>query len=422
MKWIPVLAPLPCLSLIVLAGCARNNAPPAPPPPQVGTVKAELRTVPLNRDLVGRLSAYYSANVTARVSGVLLKRVYKEGEEVKQGQLLFEIDPAYYQAVLDTSMAALAQDQATYTNNHVTAERNRKLLPIGSVSQQTVDDTDAAERSSAAKIQADKAAIEAARINLGYTKVTSPISGIAGQQQVTQGALVGSGTSDSGSSSTLLTTVQQIDPLYVNFTISAADLVTLRQAQNIALAQQSETKVQITLPNGTRYEQAGVVDFSDVVVNPTTGTVNLRALVPNSKHQLLPGMYVTLTATLGQQHDVFLIPQQALQRDTAGAYALIVGQDSKVLRKNVTTGNMEGNDWIVSGGLDPGDEVIVSGVASAREGVQVKGVPWQAEPPPASASAAAGTSSAAGKSSATDASPAAGESASGGGGSAGSSR
>ena len=379
---------LPSLGLIALVGCGRGGAPAPAAPPQVGTVTAERQTVPLTRDLVGRLSAYFSANVVARVSGVLLKRVYKEGDEVKQGQLLFEIDPAYYQAILNNNLAALAQDQATYVNNRVTAERDHKLLPIGSVSQQTVDDADAAERSAAAKVQADQAAVETARINLGYTRVTAPIGGIAGQQQVTQGALVGNATSDTGSGGTLLTTVEQVDPLYVNFTISAADLVTLRQAQNVQLAQQNDTPVHITLPNGSPYDQAGTLDFSDVAVNPTTGAVNLRAVVPNPKHQLLPGMYVTLKVTLGQQSGVYLIPQEALQRDTVGAYALVVGPDGKVLRKNVNAGDSYGNNWIVTNGLQPGDQVIVSGLQVAREGGQAKGVPRQSTPPTASPSRA----------------------------------
>ena len=367
---------LPCLGLIAVVGCSSGKAPP-PAPPQVGTVKAEQQSVPLNRNLVGRLSAYFSANVVARVSGVLVRRTYKEGDEVKEGQLLFEIDPSYYKTVLDNSVAALAEDQATYINNRVTAERDHKLLPVGSVSQQTVDDADAAERSAAAKVQADQAAVETARINLGYTRVTSPISGTASQQQVTQGALVGSATSDTGSGGTLLTTVERIDPLYVNFTISVADLVTLREAQNVALAQQSDTKVAIILPNGSPYEQSGTLDFSDVAVNPTTGAVNLRAVVPNPQHQLLPGMYVTLTITLGQQSHVFLIPQQAVQRDTVGGYALVVGPDGKVVRKNVTASESYGNDWIVTSGLESGDQVIVAGLQGAHEGGQAKAVPWQ---------------------------------------------
>jgi membrane fusion protein (multidrug efflux system) len=310
----------------------------------------------------------------------LVKRAYKEGDEVRQGQLLFEIDPSYYTAVLDNNLAVLAEDQATFTNNRVTAERDRKLLPVGSVSQQTVDDADAAERSAAAKVQADEAAVATARINLGYTRVTSPISGTASQQQVTQGALVGSATSDTGSGGTLLTTVQRIDPVYVNFTISAADLLTLRQSQNVALAHQRDTKVQITLPNGGRYERSGTLDFSDVAANPTTGAVNLRALVPNPRHELLPGMYVTLSIGLGERSHVYLIPQQALQRDTVGAYALVVGPRDVVLRKNVTTAESYGTDWIVTDGLESGDQVIVAGLQGAREGGQAKAVPWQSSP------------------------------------------
>ncbi|MBV8742905.1 MAG: efflux RND transporter periplasmic adaptor subunit, partial [Sinobacteraceae bacterium] len=299
---------------------------------------ATRQTVPLTRDLAGRLSPYLSANVVARVSGVLLRRTYKEGAEVKPGQLLFEIDPAYYRTILNNNLAALAQDEATSINAPVTAERDRKLLPVGSVSQQTVDDAEAAERSAAAKVQADQAAVEAARINLSYTRVSSPIGGIAGQQQVTQGALVGGATSDSGANGTLLTTVQQIDPLYVNFTLSAADLLTLRQARNVSLAKQDTTSVQVMLPDGSAYDRPGTLDFSDAAVNPSTGAVNLRALVANPAHQLLPGMYVSLRVTLGQVSGVFLIPQQALQRDTAGAYLLVVARDGKVLRKNVATG------------------------------------------------------------------------------------
>ncbi len=208
---------LPCLVMMALVGCSSHKAPAAAAPPKVGTVTAEQQTVPLTRDLVGRLSAYYSANVVARVSGVLVKRTYKEGDEVKEGQLLFQIDPSYYTAVLNNNLAILAEDQATYTNNRVTAERDHKLLPVGSVSQQTVDDADAAERSAAAKVQADQAAVETARINLGYTRVTSPISGTASQQQVTQGALVGSATSDTGSGGTLLTTVAANRPALCEF-------------------------------------------------------------------------------------------------------------------------------------------------------------------------------------------------------------
>jgi membrane fusion protein, multidrug efflux system len=387
-------APLLLSGLTILAGCGKSSPPPAPPPPQVGVVIAHPQTVPLNRDLVGRLSAYYSANVYARVSGVLLKRTYQEGSTVREGQVLYEIDPSFYQSVLKNDLAILAGDQATYVYDRLTAQRDQKLLPYGSVSQETVDNANATALAAAAKVQADQAAVDGARISLSYTQVTSPIDGIAGQQQVTQGTVVGSGTSDAGTNGTLLTTVEQIDSLYANFTISAADLVTLRQSQNVSLAEQGQIKVQITLPNGSTYDQLGTLDFSGVIVNATTGAVNLRALVPNPGHELLPGLYVTLVVRLGEQSNVFLIPQQALQRDTIGAYALVVGQDSKVVRKDVTANENLGTDWIVTSGLAAGDRVIVSGLQSAHEGGVATPVPWQATPPasaPASNGPAAGS-------------------------------
>jgi len=372
-------APLWLLCLTAFGGCAKHTPPP--PPPQVGVVKAEAAVVPLTRSLVGRLAPHFSANVIARVSGVLVKRDYAEGSSVKKGQVLFEIDPSFYQTVLDNDLATLAQDQATYGYDRLTAERDHKLLPVGSVSQQTVDGADATMRSDAAKVQADAAAVRGARINLGYTKVSSPIDGIARQQQVTRGALVGTGTSDAGTGGTLLTTVDQIDSVYVNFTVSAADLVTFQQAQTaggVTLAGQNQTTVQIVLPTGNRYPQLGILDFSDSAVNATTGAVNLRALVPNAQHALLPGLYVTLNVDFGRQRGVFLIPQQALQRDTEGAFLFIVGADGKVLRKDVSAENSDGNNWIVTSGLTAGDQVVVSGLQSIHEGGNATVSPWHA--------------------------------------------
>ena len=381
------------IGLAALVGCGKK--PPPPPPPAVGVVTAEAQSVPLNKPLVGRLSSYLSANVTARVSGVLVKRVYTEGQAVKRGQVLFEIDPAFYQAQLKLALGTLAADQATYADNRVTAERNHKLLPTGFVSQQNVDDADAAEHNTAGKVVADQASVAAARVNLGYTRVTSPIDGVAGQQQVTVGAVVGSDTADAGANGTLLTTVQKIDPLYVNFTISAADLLAMRQAQSkgaVALAQQDKTTARIVLPNGAAYDQLAVLDFSDVIVNATTGAVALRALVPNPRHELSPGMYVTMTVDLGQQNNVFLIPQQALQRDTIGAYLLTVDRGGKVVRKDVEAVDSQGPYWIVTSGLADGDRVIVSGLQGAQEGGKVTASPWRAptDAPPGGQPAGAG--------------------------------
>ena len=270
--------PMLCLSLVVLAACGKgkDQGQQKPPPPQVGVMTAQPQNSPLTRDLVGRLSAFRSADVRARVPGVLLKRSYDEGTDVKKGQVLFQIDPAPLKATLGASMAALAQARATYTNNKVTANRVKELAPKGYVSKSDLDNALAAERTSSAAVQAAQANVDSARINLGYASVTSPIDGRAGQQQVTEGALVGNGEA------TLLTTVDQIDPVYVNFTMSVAALEQMRKAQskgNVTLSEPDKTSVQVTLPDGSKYGEPGSLDFSDTSVNPATGAVNLRATV-----------------------------------------------------------------------------------------------------------------------------------------------
>ena len=371
--------PLLCLGLLALIACGKGKeqGPPQMPPPEVGVLQVQPQNSPLTRDLVGRLSAYRSADVRARVAGVLLKRTYEEGSKVKQGQLLFQIDPAPLKASLSAAQASLAQAHATSTNNKVTAQRVRELAPKGYVSKSDLDNALAAERSAAAAVQAARANVETARINLGYANVTSPIDGRAGQQQVTEGALVGSGDA------TLLTTVDQLDPLYVNFSMSVDSLEQMRRAQssgNVTLADPDKASVQISMPDGSAYAEPGVLDFSDTTVNPATGSVNLRAKVPNPKQRLLPGMYVTLKADLGQQHKVFLIPQQALQRDTVGAYVMTIGADGKAVRKDVTTTDMTGGNWVISDGLAAGDQVVVSGLQNVKAGEPAKASPWHPAP------------------------------------------
>ncbi|PXV61823.1 membrane fusion protein, multidrug efflux system [Dyella jiangningensis] len=382
MKSTSLRTPLLCLGLLSLAACGKGKeqGPPQMPPPEVGVVKVQAQSTPLTKDLVGRVSAFRSADVRARVSGVLLKRVYQEGTDVKQGQVLFEIDPAVYQAAVNSAQANLAAGQATYVNYHNLAERYRKLRPQNFISQSDLDAAEANERSSAASVKQLQAAVENAKINLSYTRVTSPIDGRAGQQQVTEGAIVGNGAADAGSSSTLLTTVDQLDPLYVNFTVSSADLDRLRAAQsagNVSLSDQNKTTVQVTLPDGSKYDQAGTLDFSGATVDPTTGAVNLRAQLPNPQRRLLPGAYVTITANLGEQHNVFLVPQAAVLRDVVGAYALVVESNGNVARKNVKADNMANGNWIVTSGLSAGDQVIVSGLQAVQPGKPAKATPYQ---------------------------------------------
>lgn len=381
--------PALCLGLLTLTACGKHpQGPMQMPPPQVGVIRAEPQNEPLTKDLVGRLSAFRSADVRARVAGVLLKRDYTEGSDVKKGQLLFEIDPAPLKAALAAAEASLAQAQATYTNARVNAQRARDLAPKGYISKSDLDNALASERTAAAAVQAAQANVQTARINLGYANVTSPIDGRAGQQQVTEGALVGSG------SATLLTTVDQIDPLYVNFTMSVADMEQLRQAQSsggVTLAKPDQASVQVTLPDGSVYAEPGTLDFTAATVDPSTGAMDLRAQIPNPKHSLLPGMYVTLQAKLGEQHKVFLIPQAAVLRDTVGAYVFVVDSNGTVKRHDVTASSMSGGNWVITSGLAAGDQVVVSGVQNVRDGAPAKASPWQPQ------AAAGGTAPAAGK-------------------------
>jgi membrane fusion protein, multidrug efflux system len=387
MKSTSMRTPVLCLGLTALAACGSGQQQPQqPPPPTVGVVTVHPQSVPLTKDLVGRLSAYRSADVRARVSGLLTKRVYTEGSEVKAGQPMFQIDPAPYKAALDAALANLASAQATATNAHIVAERDRQLVPKGYISKAQLDADEASERSSAAAVKQAQANVQTARVNLSYTNITSPIDGHSGEQQVTEGAIVGASTTDSGSSSTLLTTVNQLDPMYVNFTVAAADLDALTHAQSsgsVNLSAQDKTTVQIKMPGGAPYDHTGTLDFSDTTVNPSTNAINLRALVPNPQRRLLPGQYVTLTIDMGLQNNVFLVPQAAVQRDVGGAFVLVVGQDGKVEQKRITADTMSGLNWVVPTGLTTGDQVIVSGIPAAKPGAPAKAEPWNPDQPQA---------------------------------------
>jgi membrane fusion protein (multidrug efflux system) len=361
--------------LVALAACGKQDEQPQMPPPEVGVINVQPQTVPLVRDLVGRLTPYRSADVRARVPGWVLKRTYKEGTQVKQGDVLFQLDPAPMQAELRQAQGQLAAAEAEARNAKVIADRARSLAPQQYVSRADIDQSEANERSSAAAVQQARGAVETARINLSFTSVIAPISGRAGQQRVTEGALVGQGDT------TLLTTVDQTDPLYVNFQMSAGELQSLRAAQGdgeVNLSDTQDATVKIIMNDGKPYPEAGRLDFSDVVVDPATGAVSLRATVPNPNTLLLPGTFVTVEADLGTRSNVYLLPQTAIQRDTRGAYAMVVAEDGKVARKPVQMENraIDGK-WIVTGGLATGDKVIGLGLQKVREGAQVKAVPYE---------------------------------------------
>lgn len=376
------------MSLLLAAGCSKEDpaagaggAGPGgqQPAPEVGVVTLQPRDVSLTKDLVGRLAPFRSADVRARVPGVLQRRAYEEGSDVAKGQLLFVVDPAPLQAALSQSQGSLAQAQATHVNAKAAADRARTLLPQKFISKADYDNALAAERTAAASVQSARAAVQSAQINLGYANVRAPIAGRAGKQQVTEGALVGQGTA------TLLTTVDQIDPLYVNFSLSVTELDALRRAQGGRDG--GERQVQLFLPDGSPYAQPGTLDFSGDVVDPATGAISLRARVPNPDRSLLPGTYVTLKATLGEQRAAFLVPHAAVQRDAKGAYVLVVGQDGKVARKDIETTQSQDGHWVVGSGVAAGDQVIVSGVQRAQPGQPAKATP--AQPSASGASGAA---------------------------------
>ena len=353
----------------------------AMPPPEVGVIEAKASDVALQQDLVGRLSAIRSADVRARVPGVLQKRLYAEGSDVREGQVLFQIDPAQLQTALEQSEASLASAQATYANAHAAADRARGLIAGKYISKSDYDNALAAERSAAAAVQQGKAGVDSARINLGYATVRSPIAGRAGKQQVTEGALVGQGEA------TLLTTVDQIDSMYVDFTMSVADHQQLQRLRSDSDSDDGD--VQVLLPDGTPYDHKGMLDFSGDTVDPATGAIAMRARIPNPDKRLLPGMYVTLKLTMGNQKDVFLVPQAAVQRDATSAYVLVVGGDGKVARKDVDAERSQGSNWIVTKGISAGDKIIVSGLQRAIPGQPAKAAPMPADGAPASADAAA---------------------------------
>ncbi len=364
---------------LALSGCGHNDSAAAQqrgaPPPKVGFVTVHPRSVPVVEDFVGRMAATRTADVRARIAGILVKRVYTEGSDVKQGAILFQIDPAPLEAALHAAQAALAQAQAAAQNARSKAKRYQNLAHKNLISRQDLDDALASERTTAAAVKKAEADVESAKLNLAYATVRAPISGRAGEAQVTEGALVGQ------NSPTLLTSIYQIDPIYVNFSESFAELEKLRReaaAGEFKQVAPGKVEAQVILPDGTPYPHKGTLSFSSVMVDPSTGTVSLRATIPNPDHQLLPGMFVKVRLAQGEQPNVYLVPQAAVQRDSDGAYVLTVDGTDKVARTAVKLGAMRGDGWVITNGLKNGDRVIVSGIQHTRPGGKVNPQPASA--------------------------------------------
>jgi len=360
-----------------LGGCdSRQQSPP--PVPEVVTVNVQPQRLVLTTELPGRTSAYLVAEIRPQVNGIIQKRLFQEGSEVKAGDVLYQIDPAPFHAALDSARAALGRSEANLPTIRLRAERYRGLLSEKAVSQQDYDDKEAALKQAEADIDYWKAAVETARINLGYTRVTAPIAGRIGKSNVTDGALV------TAYQPLALATIQEIDPIYVDVPQSTSELLRLkRRLEDGHLNQDgpNQKKVKLTLEDGSAYPLNGTLQFRDVTVDPTTGSVILRVVFANPEGVLLPGMFVRAVVKEGINEHAVLIPQQAVSRDPKGnPVTLIVDGGGKVQQRMLTVDRAIGDKWLVSSGLSPGDRVIIEGMQRVRPGASVSVVPFNDGP------------------------------------------
>jgi membrane fusion protein, multidrug efflux system len=364
------------LGVLLLAGCDQppQQGPPPMGPRAVSVVTVQTGEVSLTTTLPGRTAAFRVAEIRPQVSGLILERLFKEGSDVKAGQVLYRIDPAPFRAVLDTAKAALSRAEANLPPIRSRAERYKELLTDKAVSQQDYDDTVAALKQIEAEIVSWKAQVKTASINLGYTSVMAPISGRIGRSNVTVGAIV------TAYQPVALATIQQIDPIYVDVPQSTTDLLRLkRRLQKGLLNQQGkeQNKVKLILEDDSAYPQEGVLQFSDITVDQTTGSVTLRALFANPDGMLLPGMFVQAMIKEGVNEQAILIPQQGVSRDPKGnPFALVVDGESKAGFRPLTIDRAIGDKWLVAAGLAPGDRVIVEGLLMLRPGTVVQATPF----------------------------------------------
>ncbi|EKB5402312.1 multidrug efflux RND transporter periplasmic adaptor subunit AcrA [Salmonella enterica] len=337
--------------------------------PEVGVVTLKTEPLQITTELPGRTVAYRIAEVRPQVSGIILKRNFVEGSDIEAGVSLYQIDPATYQATYDSAKGDLAKAQAAANIAELTVKRYQKLLGTQYISKQEYDQALADAQQATAAVVAAKAAVETARINLAYTKVTSPISGRIGKSSVTEGALVQNGQASA------LATVQQLDPIYVDVTQSSNDFLRLKQElANGSLKQENgKAKVDLVTSDGIKFPQSGTLEFSDVTVDQTTGSITLRAIFPNPDHTLLPGMFVRARLQEGTKPTALLVPQQGVTRTPRGdATVLVVGADNKVETRQIVANQAIGDKWLVTDGLKAGDRVVVSGLQKVRPGAQVK--------------------------------------------------
>ncbi|WP_028989872.1 efflux RND transporter periplasmic adaptor subunit [Thermithiobacillus tepidarius DSM 3134] len=360
------------LGALTLTACGKDDKPAGPPKmqPEVGVVRIVPQTVTLSTELPGRTVAYRIAEVRPQVGGILQRRLFHESSEVKAGQPLYQIAPAPFEATLKSAQAALARAEATLASNKLKVERYRQLVDVNAISRQEYDDAQATLRQNEAAISEARAAVQSAKINLGYTRVTAPIGGRIGRSLVTEGALV---TADQP---TALTTVTQLDPIYVDISQPATELLRLRrelESGQLQRASGSAAKVRLVLEDGSEYAQDGKMEITEVTVDPSTGSVALRAVFPNPDRLLLPGMFVRARLQEGVREQAILAPQQGVTRNPKGEpTALVVGPGNKVEQRVLKTERTVGNMWLVSEGLKPGDQLITEGLQFIHPGDVVR--------------------------------------------------
>jgi membrane fusion protein (multidrug efflux system) len=377
-----------CVSLVLaLAACQKQEAPAAakPPPPEVKVVQSRSETVPVSNEYVGRIAAYRSVEIRARVEGILEKRHYVEGTEVRRGALLYTIDDTPYRIALNDALAEQARAQANLASARSREARLAPLVKENAISRQDYDDAVTAVKQNEALLAVAAASIERAQTNLGYTKVLATETGKIGAALVPEGRLVGKGEA------THLTTIDRLDRVYVNFTVADRDSLILRRelSRGVVKAGSGSSQARIFLPDGSEFERTGRLDFTDSQVNPGTGTITLRVVMDNPGQKLLPGMVVRVVYTAGSRPDTVLIPQKAVVKTPTGHIAWVVDAQNKVSRRDLVVGEWFGSDWIIERGLGSGETVVVDGIQRLQQGATVRPVPW-VPPSPAAGPGAAG--------------------------------
>lgn len=368
----PGLLAFSAAAVLALSACSGGNdsgQQAQQQAPKVAVIEVRGEAAPVTTELPGRTTPFQIAEIRPQVGGIVQERLFTEGAEVAAGELLYRIDPATYEAHLESARAAQARAEANAESARVKAERYAELVKIKAVSTQAYDDAVAAHKQAQAEIASARAAVTAARIDLDRTAVKAPIAGRIGRSGVTAGALV------TANQAQALATVQQLDPIYIDLTQSGTELLALRRAMDegrIQRNQAGETPVRVVFEDGTEYGRAGQLAFSEVTVDPGTGTVTLRAVVPNPEQRLLPGMYVRARIDLGTNENAILLPHAAVQRDPRGnATAMVVKDDDTVESRKLTVARATGEHWVVTSGLESGERVVIEGLQRIRPGAKV---------------------------------------------------